>query len=178
MGYEREQTSTFFTRLAYGLGLKRPATDRPPAPQTSLSTSLHQFIGSNVHLFRPIFAVFGLPDELILSILSHIAPDTQHTGHWVRFRIQHELQIDDRHRQRVQFLRPLSATCKAMRLRFLPWVWERLELPRPYDRNSGDIFVRKLNAIANTLHAGIYPATIVKYRSALLPPGLGLICVL
>ena len=128
----------------------------PNQPQCDLS---HRFFGPSVNLFHS--AVFELPDELILSILSHVAPDTQHTSHWVRFRIQHELGIGNYHQQRVQFLRPLSMTCRTMHLRLVPWIWERLELPELH-LGAAPVFVRKLSTIAKALHAGIYPATFVK----------------
>ena len=53
-------------------------------------------------------------------------------------------------------------TCRAMRLRLLPWVWERLELPPP--RNvRGETYERKLGPIAKTFHANVFLAASVKY---------------
>ena len=37
--------------------------------------ALASFFGSNTDIFRPIISVFKLPDEIVLSILSHISPD-------------------------------------------------------------------------------------------------------
>ena len=58
-------------------------------------------------------------------------------------------------------------TCRAMRLRLLPWVWERLEIPW---QNEEEDFARKLNTITNTLRADAYLTTSVKYFCALLRP--------
>ena len=49
-----------------------------------------------------------------------------------------------------------------MRLRLLPWVWERLELPPP--RNlRGETYESKLGPIAKTFHANVFLAASVKY---------------
>lgn len=173
MGYYREKTSTFFVRLASGLSWKQSPTAVPlsislisPASQTSPSTLSRQPFGLNVNPRYPVFTVFKLPDELILSVLSHIAPDPQLTSHYARFRIQFTRGIGGRyHQQRVRFLRPLSMTCKAMRLRLLPWIWERLEVPQSSWKN----FVGNLDAVVNGLrHADIFLATSVKYSCAFL----------
>ena len=77
----------------------------------------------------------------------------------------YDLWIEDHHQQRMQFLRPLSMTCKAMRSRFLPWVWERLELPSPWSPGTMTLS-RKLTALANALHTDISLATNVMYFCA------------
>lgn len=174
----RGKTSTFFTKLAYGVGKKLYPAVVPlsrslgsPAPQTSLSTSpSHSFFGSNANLFHLTRPVFELPDELILSILSYISPDPpRSTSDHAWFRIQHSWRVDDYLQQRVEFLRPLSMTCRAMRLRFLPWIWERLELPPPHDWGPRGVnFGKKFNAIANVLHVDAFMATSVKCFCALL----------
>jgi len=74
-------------------------------------------------LSHPSSTVFELPDELILSILSHICPESQVTGQYTRFRVQYFMEVDHDYYWRAQFLRRLSMTCKAMRLRLLPWIW-------------------------------------------------------
>ena len=170
MGLYPEKTSSFFTRLASGLSRKhRPATVplsmslASPTPQTSFSMCSR--VGSlGQMLIHPTFTVFKLPDELILSILSHIAPDPQLTSDYARFRIQYTRGIGGRyHQQRVRFLRPLSMTCKAMRLRLLPLMWERLDVRQSSWKN----FVRELDAIVDGLRcADIFLATSVRYSYA------------
>ena len=140
MGRYHDKALTLFTGLAYGLGMKRRPTTIPlsksigsPAPQTSLSTSFRFRIcsfESNVDLFHPVFAVFELPDELILSILLYTSPDPRLTGHYTQFSTRDGMATEGYSDQwhQVEFLRPLSMTCRAMRLRLLPWVWERLEM--------------------------------------------------
>ena len=105
------------------------------------------------YLPNPIFVVFELPDELILSILSHVSPEPQLTGPYARFRVQYRMEINDDHRKRVRFLRPLSMTCRAMRLRLLPWMWDLIE---PSDLGWN------LFAIVNALHADTFLAASVK----------------
>ena len=128
----------------------------PNQPQYGFS---HQLFGSGANQF----SVFELPNELILSILSHICPDPQLTGHYARFCIPYSPGISDCYNRRVRFLRPLSMTCKAMRLRLLPWVWERLELPPPHPWITGDeSFAKKLDSVVNALHTDIFLAANVK----------------
>ena len=144
----------------------------PNQPQYELS---HQFFGSCVNLVTPGFAVFELPDELILSLLPHIYPlaNPRHAGHYPQFRIHDELVTDDYYyRLRARFLRPLSMTCRPMWLRLMPWIWEHINLPKPYSRSSGET-VRKLNAIVNVLRTGTYLATSVRYFCVLLYPWVG-----
>ena len=162
-----EKFSNFFTRLAYGLGGKRRSTvSRSPAPQTSLSTSPHISSSDRVLI---VFAVFQLPDELILSVLSHIYP--RYSNRYSQFRIHEKMGIDHYRKMRVRFLQPLSMTCRAMRLRLIPWIWEYLQVPPPRDWSSrGEIVVRELNAIANFLCADTFPAFSVKYFRAVLCP--------
>ena len=180
MSRYREKTSTFFIRLAHGLGKKQRSVITPvskslgsPAPQTSLSTN--SLISSlNRILIYPVLIVFELPDELILSILSHISPDPQLTARYARFCIPYSAGISDCHNKRVEFLRPLSMTCRAMRLRFLPWVWERLELPPVHSWISiGEMLVRKLNVVVNALHTDVFLAASVKYFYSLFSLGRG-----
>ena len=129
----------------------------------------------NTKLFHLISAVFRLPDELILLILSYISPDPRFSGHCARFRIPYSLGIIGCHDQRVEFLRPLSMTCRAMWLRLLPWVWERLEIP------PGQLLlvskkqaVQRLNTILNSPHTlGAILATNVKCFDPLLRPWIG-----
>ena len=173
MDHGREKASTFFTRLAYSLVRKRslavvrkqslavaPLSEslRSPGPQTSLS--MNYCVDSvDYALTSPRFAVFELPNELILSILSHIFSDPPLTGHYARLRVQYNMNIDEHHGRLVRFLRPLSMTCKAMRLRLLPWIWEHLE---PLWGDVGN-----LNIIANV---DGFLASNVKYFCTLLCP--------
>ena len=78
------------------------------------------------------------------------------------------MEISDYRQQRVRFLRPLSMTCKLMRLRLLPWIWEHLE------PSWGD-FVGNLKTIAYVSRADISMAASVKYFTLLRPGGSGLI---
>ena len=89
----------------------------------------------------------------------------------------HDLPSDDYHRQRVRFLQLLSMTCKAIRLRLLPWVWERLEFPLPWSP-GGFSLARKLTTLTNVLCADMLLATTVKYFCLYPSPGSGLIRVL
>ena len=140
-----------------------------PAPQTSLSTSSHTTsldrMPTELHL-----SVFQLPDELILSILSHISPDPRVTGHCAWFRIAYRMEISKHHNWRMDFLRRLSMTCRVMWLRLVPWMWERIELPISRRWDYGESFAGKLNAITNILHTEVFLATSIRYFCALLCP--------
>jgi len=95
------------------------------------------------------------------------------------------------HRQWVRSLLPLSITCTVMRLRMLPWMWERLEcLTQDPGQNSGRLnpgptpswklewaLLGKVNTSTEALHADTCLATSVKYFWSLLP-WVGLIHVL
>ena len=83
------------------------------------------------------------------------------------------MRISDHHKQRMRFLRRLSMTCRAMWLRFVPWVWERLELPFADYWSSGETFAKKLNAITNALHAEPFLATTMRYLCTLPCPWVG-----
>ena len=54
-----------------------------------------------------------------------------------------------------------------MRLRFLPWVWERLELSQGAQAPE-QMFVRRLNVAADIFHENPFLATAVKYFYDLL----------
>ena len=140
----------------------------PNQPQCELFLRLSE---STVNLFRPIFAVFHLPDELILHILSFVSPDWQLTGHFERFHLQYLRINTGHHRLRVQFLVSLSMTCKAMRLRLLSWIWERLEhLEWCPGRYTDQRCARKFHSIARTLSTNRSLATNVKYISTVFCP--------
>ena len=104
------------------------------------------------------FSVFKLPDEIILSILSHIAPDPQAIGLCAWFRDSYGAKVNDYRYQRTQFLRRLGMTCRLMRLRFVPWVWERLEISLTHYRKS-----EEMNIIVNALHADAFLAANIRY---------------
>ena len=121
--------------LATGFGAEqRPAivplseSLGPPGPQTCHSTS-SRISSSDQILMSPhrTLTVFKFPDELILSVLSHVSTDPGLTCQYARFRFQYNMDASDYHRRRVAFLLPLSMTCRAMRLRLLSWIWERTE---------------------------------------------------
>jgi len=150
--------------------LKSVTSRAPNQPQYELS---HHPLLLNVNIIHPLFAVFELPDELILSILSHISPEPRLTGHYARFREQYCMEINDDHQERVRFLRPLSMTCRAMRLRLLSWMWDLVEPSRVcwYDLQKGLRW--NLAAIGNALQADTLLAASVRYFSALLCPCAG-----
>jgi len=179
MGRHPEKTTTLFTRLAYGLGRKQPPAIvplsqslGPPAPQTSLSTisCTGSFDRVLIYWPYPVFAVFELPDELILSILSHISPDPELVRYYARLCSVYSEDTNG-YPQRVRFLRRLSMTCRAMWLRLTPWIWERLECMKssPFWRSP-----RKINAIMNVLDADVSLAAHVKYPCTLLFPWVGI----
>ena len=71
---------------------------------------------------------------------------------------------DNDHQQRVQFLLPLSMTCRAMRLRLLPWIWERIEcLELAPSWSSEGRFPSGLNAIVKALGTDRHMSASVKY---------------
>ena len=122
------------------------------------------YIGSSYQNidFHPAFAVFELPDELILSILSHVAPEPQPSDHRTRFRVQYGPTISDCNQERTRFLRPLSMTCKAMRLRLIPWIWGHLELFPERPQGWRSTKVRNLEIVLNVLEGDAYLAATVK----------------
>ena len=181
-------------RLGAGSGRHPAVCVTPRIPQCSPNQPQHkfshQFFGSNsytpnwppyelphdsfrsdANLFCPILAVFKLPDELIICILSQVSPDPQLTRHYPCFCIPYK-RICNFHGQRAQSLRPLSMTCRAMRLRFLSWIWEYIALSW---QGSEETFVSNLNTIANASHADKSVAASVKYFHVFLFPCLGLI---
>ena len=84
------------------------------------------------------------------------------------------MEIDGYHEQRVRFLVPLSMTCKAMRFRLMPWIWECVEcLESAPNWSSEGSVPRKLNSIVSALRADISLATSVKYFCILLSPWVG-----
>ena len=183
MNRHGENTPAFFARLADGLtGKQHPpivSLSGPigsPAPQTSLSTSFQCSISlswSNPNLSRSIFSVFQLPDELILSILSHISPEPYLTGRYARYCVQYCMKINDDHQQRMRILRRLSMTCKAMRLRLLPWTWDLIQPPRCEPSYLGGRCWVSWNFAITTSWVAFTDkslATRVKYFCALLCP--------
>ena len=184
MGRYRENT-TLFTKLAYSLGrTPRPAATPPseslgsPAPQASFSTSSRISCLARILRFHPILAVFKLSDELILYIFSHIdiSPDLRHPAisRHIWFRILCSMGIYDHHLQWLQFLRPLSVTCRAMRVRLLPRILERIEVSSLHNwGSSAEIFAKRFDTITNVLRVDTYLAATVKYFRALVYPGVG-----
>ena len=128
----------------------------PLHPKPASVRALRPVLGSNANLFHHVLVVFKLPAE---AILSHISPYPQLTGHYARLRV---VAINNNHDLRVRFLRPLSMTCREMRLRFFPWVWECLEL-NPYTRwGSERQVVRLFKTIINISSTDTFLATSVK----------------
>jgi len=144
-------------------------------PGTSRTTNQPQYdlqywlFRSNVDLPHPVFAVFELPDELILSILSHVSPDPRFTSYYSQFHLP-PFKSNDHHRQRMRFLRRLSTTCRAMWLRLRPWMWERLECLKfvpPWGSPE------KLKVIMKHLRADVSLVTCVRYFYHLLSLWVG-----
>ena len=127
---------------------------------------LHHFFGSNANLFHLTSTVFKLPDELIISILSHVSPDPRLTGPYTWFCTPYSRNISDARNQWAEFLRPLTMTCREMRLRFLPWVWEHLVL-RLYISEGAS--ARRLNTVVNASHADKFLVNSVKYFHPFFP---------
>ena len=176
MDRRRAKISGFFIRLVSGLGRKRRLSIVPfsqPSGSTVRQTSLSMIshVGSLCRMlmcFDPTFPVFELPDELILLILFWISPDPQLTGRYARFSFPYNTGSSECQNQRASFLRPLSATCRAMRLRLLPWVWERVEVPRQDPWKSDDRIVWGLNVIVSSLRRDVFLAGSVRYFSIFL----------
>jgi hypothetical protein len=185
MDHYRGKTSAFFSKLADGLGTEQrptfvPLSESlgPPGPQTCHSTSSRISSPDKNSIFsRPTFAVFEFPDELILSVLSCISPDLEPTGHYARFRSQYNMDISDYHQRRVALLLSLSMTCRAMRLRLLPWIWERIEAFSG-DWVGGEGLMRRPKAIVSAVRADPCLGMSVKYLRPFACHLVGLIYVL
>ena len=134
---------------------------------------LGSFFASNANQFRPIPTVFKLPDELIIFILLYISPDPHLSGHYARFHMSHSAMMCNYYDKRAQFLRPLSMTCRAMRLRLLPYVWGRLEIPRRLGMISMKLAVQELNTILNGPHTDRSLVSSVKYFCPYFCPWIG-----
>jgi len=163
---KKPQRSLLSPRMALAGNRNRPPShhQRPSdllRPKPASVRPQHQFSPSKINPFHPFLIVFDLPNELILSVLSHISPELKLAGHYARFRVEYVMQINDDHQRRVRFLRPLSMTCKAMRVRVLPWIWERLEPSWKIDSTD-------LNVIANASHTDTSLAASVEYSCLLL----------
>ena len=65
-------------------------------------------------------------------------------------------------------------TCKAMRLRLLPWIWDLIE-PSRCRRGFPAYFLTNLVTLVDASHADASLATNIKYLCALFCPGVGLI---
>ena len=112
--------------------IKVPRTScTPDQPQYELS---HLFFESNADLLH--LSAFELPDEIILSILSHVPSDPRATSHCTWFRNSYNTRDKTFQDRRKRVLIRLSMTCRAMRLRFVPWVWECLEISSTHYRKS------------------------------------------
>ena len=114
------------------------------------------------------FIVFKLPDKLILSILSHVSQNPRAAGHYARFRVQYCMEINAHHERQVEFLLSVSMTCRAMRLRLLPWIWEHIECFKSAPSHGSVGLPRVLNAMIGALHMDTFLAASVKCFHALL----------
>jgi len=157
---------------SYRPTIKVPRT--PCAPNQPQYEFLCHFFRSN--LSHPFSAVCKLPDELFLSILSHAYPGPQFAGQYARFRIQYCMQISYDHGWRVRFLRQLSMTCKAMRLRLLPWIWGDIAPSLRCYCYTGTLskgLQRNFNTILRTSYADAFLASSVNTSAPFFVPGLG-----
>jgi len=59
-------------------------------------------------------------------------------------------------------------TCRAMRTRLLPWLWERLEV-YPHAWTSRTDYMKGLDTALSALLAGTFPAASVKFMTVLFP---------
>ena len=154
------KTSTLFSKLSNSRGAKqRPLSESlgPPGPQTCHSTSSRTSSFDQTSISsHPVSTVFQFPDELIISVLSHVSPDPRPNGHYARFRFPYYMRANGCHQRRVEFLLPLSMTCRAMRLWLLSWIWEYIEAL------SGENPERRLKAIVGALRADPHLGTSVK----------------
>ena len=147
----------------------QPSVDVPnprPASVRALTNSLCRTL---IYSISP--SVFQLPDELILSILTYVSSNPELTGPYARFRLAYCVEVSGCCSQRVGFLRPLSMTCRAMRFRFVPWVWERLELPGWTSPQK--MLAKNLSVVVDAFHADMFLATCVKYFCVLPFPRVG-----
>jgi hypothetical protein len=175
------KTSTLFSKLSTSRRAKqRPLSESlgPPGPQTCHSTSsrISSLDQTSISL-HPIFPVFEFPDELILSVLSYVSPDPRPNGQYARFRFPYYVRPNNYHRQRVAFLLLLSMTCRAMRLRLLPWIWERIEVFSVDWCGEGGLVWRP-KVIVGALRADPGLTASVKYFHPHICHGSGLICIL
>ena len=181
MDYHPGNTSTLFSKLLTSRRAKqRPLSESlgPPGPQTCHSTSSRiNSLDQTSISSHPIFAVFEFPDELILSVLSYVSPDPRPTGRYARFRFPYYVRANNYHRQRVAFLLLLSMTCRAMRLRLLPWIWGRIEVFSVDWCGEGDLVWRP-EVIVGALRADPGLAASVKYFHPPICHRSGLICIL
>lgn len=147
MGRYREKTSAFFTRLTYGLGRKRPPATippwkpiGPPAPQTSLSTSL---------------CICSL-DQALISFI----PFSQFSSSQTNLSLTFSLTSPQTHNSLAAMLSSafhivwglLIATIRGSSFYDCLYHW----------MVEGDIFMKKLDAITNALYANVSPAASVK----------------
>ena len=167
MDHHSENIPTFFARLAYSLVWKQhPAI----VTQTSLSTGLPVLFQSNTNTPSSIFTVFQLPDELILFILSYICPEPRPTGSYARFCVQYCMEINNDHQRRTEFLQSLSMTCRTMRSRLLPWIWDLIQ---PSRRFGAYLVLWNFAATTRAVHVDKSLATFVRYFGTLLNPCSG-----
>ena len=61
-------------------------------------------------------------------------------------------------------------TCRAMQLRFLSWIWERLEVHLTSGPDLEEAIARKLDGLVNALLANALLAASVRYFFVLLFP--------
>ena len=72
------------------------------------------------------------------------------------------MEIKDHHEQREELLLSLSMTCRAMRLRLLSWLWERVECFNLIPSHGPEDFRRGINAVMGTLRMDTFLAASVK----------------
>ena len=75
----------------------------------------------------------------------------------------------------MEVLKPLSMTCRTMRLRLLPWIWD---LVQPSRRFGIYLVLWNFTSTVRAVQADKSLATFVRYFRAILLPDSGLTCVL
>ena len=139
MNRRGENTPRLLSRLAYRLvGKQHPTIRRSPAPQTSLSTS------SSISTFDRMLT-YPIPSSQFSNSQtssslpsSPTSPQTRTspvTTHGTVFK--YCMDINDNHQRRMEFLLRLSGTCRTMRLRLVPWIWDHIQPSRASYRYYG-----------------------------------------
>lgn len=123
----RDEPTTQWSATASGIDSEAVARSILTALEIQSSPSTRSNLHSRTSKLTILlsFSVFRLPDELFLAIFTNF-PVLEWSDLYYRY--SHAFQythIPDVFGERIQALLTLSATCRAMRYRFLPEAWER-----------------------------------------------------